>query len=248
MTEEMWQNSARPIDLLGFLRVGRGRALLRNTMDKEGVLRKQRLFLTACCHRIQDLLSDERCRQAMTVVERQADQAALPSEIAHAQLETASVYKALRSRSAASQYTAVCAVMEMTRLAERKSFSHCIYAADLVVSARLSSYRELQQSVSGTANPDEIIRIQEEQSQATCLRDLFGNPFHPKGVEASWRTATVLALAGQMYESRDFGPMPILADALEDTGCDDAEILNHCRGPGPHVRGCWVLDLILGKN
>jgi hypothetical protein len=50
-----------------------------------------------------------------------------------------------------------------------------------------------------------------------------------------------------MYKSRDFTPMPILADALQDAGCDNAEILAHCRGDSPHIRGCWVVDLVLGK-
>ena len=50
-----------------------------------------------------------------------------------------------------------------------------------------------------------------------------------------------------MYESRDFAAMPVLADALEEAGCDHADVLAHCRGPGPHVRGCWVVDLVLGK-
>jgi hypothetical protein len=51
-----------------------------------------------------------------------------------------------------------------------------------------------------------------------------------------------------MYESRHFSPMPILADALQDAGCDNPDVLDHCRGPGPHVRGCWVVDLVLGKG
>jgi hypothetical protein len=58
----------------------------------------------------------------------------------------------------------------------------------------------------------------------------------------------VVAFARQMYESRDFSPMPILADALQDAGCDHPDVLAHCRGPGPHVRGCWVVDLVLGKT
>jgi hypothetical protein len=61
------------------------------------------------------------------------------------------------------------------------------------------------------------------------------------------RTDTVVLLARQMFESRDFSVMPILADALEDSGCAEEQILDHCRGPGPHVRGCWVVDLLLGK-
>ena len=67
------------------------------------------------------------------------------------------------------------------------------------------------------------------------------------GVEPTWRTSTVLAMARQMYESRDFSPMPILADAVQDAGCADELVLGHCRKPAPHVRGCWVVDLLLGR-
>ncbi len=80
-------------------------------------------------------------------------------------------------------------------------------------------------------------------------RDIFGNPFRPAAFSPAWRTSTVLALASQMYISRDFGAMPILADALQEGGCDNADVLNHCRDANaPHVRGCWVVDLVLGKE
>jgi hypothetical protein len=82
---------------------------------------------------------------------------------------------------------------------------------------------------------------------AELVRDIYGNPFHYHSLDPAWLTSTVTALARGMYESRDFGAMPILADALQDAGCDSAEVLDHCRGPGPHVRGCWVVDLVLGK-
>jgi hypothetical protein len=82
---------------------------------------------------------------------------------------------------------------------------------------------------------------------ASVLRELFGNPFRPAAFDPAWHTDTVVALARQMYESRDFGAMPILADALQDAGCASDDILTHCRGAGPHVRGCWVVDLVLGK-
>jgi len=82
----------------------------------------------------------------------------------------------------------------------------------------------------------------------TLLRDIFGNPFHPVEFDLQWRTDTALSLAKQMYESRDFSAMPILADALQDAGCDNEEVLNHCRDTKQvHVRGCWVVDLVLGK-
>lgn len=80
------------------------------------------------------------------------------------------------------------------------------------------------------------------------LRDLVGNPFRPVTPHPDWLTSTVLTLARQMYDSRDFTAMPILADALQDADCEDGQILAHCRGDGPHVRGCWVVDLVLGKE
>ena len=81
------------------------------------------------------------------------------------------------------------------------------------------------------------------------VRDIFGNPFRPITPDPRWRTSAALSLAATMYESRDFAPMPVLADALEEAGCDDAAVLAHCRDPqAPHVRGCWVVDLVLGKG
>jgi hypothetical protein len=80
------------------------------------------------------------------------------------------------------------------------------------------------------------------------VHDVVGNPFRPVAFASAWRTSTVVALAKVMYESRDFTAMPILADALQDAGCTNDDILDHCRGNGPHVRGCWVVDLVLGKE
>ncbi len=83
--------------------------------------------------------------------------------------------------------------------------------------------------------------------QVRFLRDSFGNPFRPIAFSAEWLTSTVLALTTGIYAERAFDRMPILADALQDAGCVNEDILNHCRGPGAHVRGCWVVDAILGK-
>jgi hypothetical protein len=89
---------------------------------------------------------------------------------------------------------------------------------------------------------------QESHEQSKLVRDIFGNPFHPVSFNSAWRTDTAVSLARQMYDSREFGAMPILAYALQDAGCEDEHILNHCRDANqPHVRGCWVCDLVLGK-
>jgi hypothetical protein len=80
------------------------------------------------------------------------------------------------------------------------------------------------------------------------VRDIFGNPFRPAAFDHQWRTSTAVALAQQIYDSRDFSAMPILADALQDAGCNNDDILDHCRAENAiHVRGCWVVDLVLGK-
>ena len=78
--------------------------------------------------------------------------------------------------------------------------------------------------------------------------DIFGNPFRPVTADPRWLTSTAVALARAIYDERAFDRLPILADALEEAGCDNADVLAHCRGDGPHVRGCWAVDLVLGKE
>ena len=85
-------------------------------------------------------------------------------------------------------------------------------------------------------------------AQAALLRDIFGNPFRPASCDPSWLTPAVVALATAIYRDRAFDRMPSLADALQDAGCDVANILTHCRSDEPHVRGCWVTDLLLGRH
>jgi hypothetical protein len=80
------------------------------------------------------------------------------------------------------------------------------------------------------------------------VRCIFGNPFRTVTTEPAWLTSTVRTLAEGIYQDRAFDRLPILADALEDAGCADHDLLGHLRSPGPHVRGCWALDLILGKG
>jgi hypothetical protein len=91
----------------------------------------------------------------------------------------------------------------------------------------------------------------EKRAQCALLRDVFGNPFRPVRAEPAWLAwdgGTVAKLAHAIYDGRRFSELPYLGDALEEAGCADETVLRHCRGPGPHVRGCWVLDLLLGKQ
>lgn len=77
---------------------------------------------------------------------------------------------------------------------------------------------------------------------------VFRVPFRSVAFDPAWLTSTAVGIAQGIYDDRAFDRMPILADALQDAGCENADILGHCRGEGPHVRGCWVVDLVLGKE
>lgn len=88
----------------------------------------------------------------------------------------------------------------------------------------------------------------EFREQAGLLHEVIGNPFRLATFDQSWRTATVQTLAAGIYDERAFDRLPILGDALEDAGCDHADILTHCREGKDHARGCWVIDLVLGKE
>lgn len=85
-------------------------------------------------------------------------------------------------------------------------------------------------------------------SAADLIRCIFGNPFRPVVLDTELRTSTVVSLIRGMCESRDFIAMPILGDALQDAGCESAEMLAHCYEPKPHVLGCWVCDLVLRRR
>jgi hypothetical protein len=100
-------------------------------------------------------------------------------------------------------------------------------------------------------NPKSRSYTAERKAYAALVRDIFGNPFREASIDPAclaWNDCTVSRIARAIYDERAFERMPILADALEDAGCDNADILNHCRGSGVHVRGCWVVDLLLGKK
>lgn len=104
-------------------------------------------------------------------------------------------------------------------------------------------------------NPWEAIQMflveRVAQEQAILLRDIFGNPFRPVATAPAilrWNDACVVKIAEAAYKEGNFFALPILADALEDAGCDNDDILRHCREPGEHARGCWVVDQILGKE
>ena len=193
--------------------------------------RKLRLFACACCRLVWSGLTYGRSRLAVEVAERYADGAA-----GDADLE--------RAYSTAQEAVNRCRVrVTGGRLVNRRGVS--------VEEARLSMAAE----AAHVNRPFRIGRLRwferDDDVRPTSpglLRDIFGNQFRPETADPRWLTSTAVALARTIYEERAFDRLPILADALEDAGCDNADILTHCRGDGPHVRGCWVTDLVLGKK
>lgn len=198
----------------------------------EDDLRKARLLACAVCRRLSGLMHLATCREALDLSEDFAD-----SIVAAEAMESASA-------AAGAAYEME---VEKADSAEESVDARLLRAASYAASRRID-VAALVSILHDIAACSPARRAGEHATQANLFRDIFGNPFRPVTFAPEWRTDTVRALAAGMYESRDFVAMPILADALQDAGCDADDILDHCRGPGPHVRGCWVVDLVLGKE
>ncbi len=192
--------------------------------------RKLRLFAAACFGRLVRVLPDPRQRSAIEVLEAWAEGTTTRLAITEALRNT---------RVACLEFPSLIGIQDPP-------------PGDDLHFVGLMLYREFASSkpaVHAMTAPSGLADgVMEQVRQSELLRDVFGNPFRSVTFSPEWRTETAVLLASQMYESRDFGAMPILADALQDAGCDNDDILNHCRGNGPHVRGCWVVDLVLGKQ
>jgi hypothetical protein len=133
---------------------------------------------------------------------------------------------------------------EASRLADLSAAGDSSYQAAalalVLYSDQVEGTRDKYQGIS-PSNDHEFLRL------ITVLADRLSFWRQPI-LDPSWLTANVIALAQAGYDKLAFHGLPILADALEDAGCDNADMLNHCRQPGEHVRGCWVVDLVLGKQ
>jgi hypothetical protein len=196
--------------------------------------RKKRYVLIAICRQLRGLLQDPRTLAAVEASERHAE-----GLIVAAELET------IRDTAAPADDRGLTASWERWVGGKRKTR----YARALAAKAAWSASGGDLHGALGFAWAVESGQVtQFHQDYSRLLRDIFGNPFRPVDFSPQWRTDTAVALARQMYDSRDFGAMPILADALEDAGCEEGQLLGHCRGVGPHVRGCWVVDLLLAKE
>jgi hypothetical protein len=201
--------------------------LLWDTLAPLATPRKRRLFFCAVCRREWHLITGWPRRRAVEVAERYADAQAGPRDLAAAH----------------------AAVVRMDPQVPGKDATASMSDDDL---ADFWSLGSENRPTGPPATP-------EMWSRLDLLRELIGNPFRPTpAVNAAWlawHDGAVPQLARAAYEERrlpsghlDPARLAVLADALEDAGCADAELLGHLRGPGPHVRGCWAVDLILGKG
>ena len=123
-------------------------------------------------------------------------------------------------------------------------------AHSYAIRAVVHSNAPRQAGVSGRrGTPERTAATNSEASaQARLIDEIFGNPFCPVALDPTWLSSTVLALAQGIYDEIAFDRMPILADALQDAGCEQDTILNHLRGDGPHTKGCWAVDLLTGRE
>jgi hypothetical protein len=211
---------------------------LRATRTKIG-RRKLRLFVCACLRQVWDLFSDPRERDAIVVCERVAEGQATASELEAAR--RASFTHAL-DQSPFGTHTGLAINYGTGKTLTEEAITRCI------VQAR--GARCVGPEITGTGFPVNSAEWQTAaRVQADLLREIFGNPFRPLEFDPGWQTSTVMQLATGIYNDRRFDTMPILADALQDAGCDNTDILNHLRdSEAMHVRGCWALDLVLGKS
>lgn len=226
MTELEWERSIELPPMLEFLR------------DRISA-RKFQLFAVACCRQHWDLFCPQPSRQMVNCAEHFADGIGTEDElkslidVPFAPVRLDHSFYAARSAYFAARETAGCQFST--------PWVNAAQAAENVLGA-VTCHRGLyQDEYSRDPHP-------EGYKQIALLYDIVGNPFRPSAFDPSWRTSDVLGMARRVYHSRDPGAMPILADALQDAGCDNDIILDHCRGSGPHCRGCWVVDLILGKE
>jgi hypothetical protein len=236
MNEEMWRACEDPEAMLEFLR---GKASER----------KLRLFAVACCRLFWDSLNIGATRQSIEIIERYADNQATEAELSRAQKAAHNAAWYIRDYPHLKDDTAA-------RLRCREALG--IPTDETLSALYTDEVLSRLYFVGFMANTSARLRVDAVPMHRTdpllvrfsprFCRDILGDPFWRVTINATWRTSNVTGLAQAIYDDRAFDRLPILADALEDAGCDNADILNHCRQPGEHVRGCWVVDLLLKRS
>jgi hypothetical protein len=237
MTEAEWLACTDPASLLVFLK-------------DRATDRKLRLFSCACCRRIWDLLTDERSQQAIVVTEEYVDGKVGAKALDQATAAAEDVYQQINLDRNEPDYPDPDAAL-LLESAAYAAWEVCISnwrSREITHAYHYADAKEVASAVVESLGEGMDRQSSERCHQADLIRCIFGNPFQPVTVNPSWlawNDGTVAKLAEAIYKGRDFDRLAVLADALEEAGCHDADILGHCRHPGPHIRGCWVVDLLL---
>jgi hypothetical protein len=211
--------------------------------------RKLKLFALACCRSIEDSLPDPRCRRVLAIAEKCIDGLATMPEWESAyedsKLAMDGFQQMLNEKGMVGPETHCAAAHAADTLiaighSEMCQHTNEIFAQSIrqiVCNSELEHW--LQDRQCGKQN--------HARWQANALTDIIGPSELPE-FDPEWRTSATVSLAQFMYESRDFSRMPILKNALRDSGCSRVDILDHCQSESLHVKGCWVLELVLGKE
>jgi hypothetical protein len=199
--------------------------------------RKSRLLACAFCRQRWDFLRDDASRSAVEIAERYADKLATKRALIAARKAARAVVMAIDE----PYWELRAAHAALNAVEEREGF---VFGAAVNISGAVVCNNTTQDKYEVT-----------KATQSALLRDVMGNPFCPVRLDSSLVTPGALSLAQAAYAERalpsghlDLSRLAVLSDALEEAGCTDAAILSHLRSAGPHVRGCWALDLILGRN
>ncbi len=199
--------------------------------------RKHRLFNVACCRRLWPLYRKPEVRFAILVGEAYAD--------GHADKEQlrAALRTIHQERARTPTFTAAAAAIQAA------GFTVAWLPSEFFSQALPDMTRALGHPLGRQVTEEERRAHQDQAARAQCtlLLEFFADSFLPVRLDPSWRAPSVQGLASAVYEDHSFDHLPILADALEDAGCDEPLLLGHLRGPGPHYRGCWALDLLLER-
>jgi hypothetical protein len=212
--------------------------MLRFVRDTAGD-RRLRLFGCACLRRVLPVLNDEAVsRKTVEFAERFADGLVTRNELhgqawgPAGQAFAVVLWAAFDAAETAAEFAT--GMVRLSTVAWGPDYSQALSVEE--------SMSPEQQEWADAAENDE------RRAQAQLASDIFGNPLRPVAFDPRWRTSDAVGLATAIYEDRAFDRLPLLADALMDAGCADAEMVGHCRSVGPHTRGCYVVDLVLGKE
>jgi hypothetical protein len=226
MTEAEWFSCTDPMKLLAF-----------EKQCPSGSMRKQRLFACACCRHVSDFM-DARCLKAVEVAERYEDDLADGDDLVLAYQEAQEISEELRKED--DHRFERAADLANVACEESSELAYCAY--HFLLDMRFGSDRP-------------ACRVWANQIVKCIWGGLLFRPVSIDRTWLEWNGGIVQRLAEDAYDKRtlpegtlDNATLRVLSDALDESGCTDADLLGHLRSPGPHVRGCWALDLITGKE